>query len=366
MAEPLKNMYDIFFFEKLCPVLHDTIPGFDSRRFTYRVFDGRWPDLELKQRVRQITHALHEFLPRDFSDAAPLLVELSKRLRQKFPAQGFALIFLADYIEVYGLDHYHEAVYAMEEITQLVSAEFAARQFLLRYPEPMMQQMFEWSRHPSDNVRRLASEGCRPRLPWAIKVPFLKQDPRAILRILENLKQDASEYVRRSVANNLNDIAKDHPDLVLQTACSWINEHPHTDWILRHGCRTLLKRGNKDALMLFGFSTSAKGLVRELMLRPHRVKVGDELHFSFLFENREREERNFRLEYAIDYVTSTGKKSKKVFKIREGAFAPLAEVRIERKQPFRDFTTRKHYEGEHTLHVLVNGQPSASSVFIVT
>jgi 3-methyladenine DNA glycosylase AlkC len=176
MAEPLKNMYSPFFFEKLCPILNETIPGFHCNRFIHCVFDSHWPDLELKQRVRQITNVLHHFLPPHFPEAVKILITLSKRLRTEFRGQGFALIFLADYIEVYGLDHYDQSVQAMEEITQLVSAEFAVRPFLIRYPEKMMQQMRAWAAHEADSVRRLASEGCRPRLPWAIQVPFLKQD----------------------------------------------------------------------------------------------------------------------------------------------------------------------------------------------
>jgi 3-methyladenine DNA glycosylase AlkC len=234
MADQLKNMYNPAFFERLCPIMRECIPNFDCRDFIYRVFDNTWPDLELKARVRHIAIALHHFLPHDFKEAAKILVSLSQSLRQaEIREQGFETIFIPEYILVYGTEHPDASLEALEEITKLVSAEFAIRPFLLRDPEKTLRKMREWSKHDHASVRRLASEGCRPRLPWAMGIPSLKQNPQLILPILENLKTDTSEYVRRSVANNLNDIAKDHPQLVLEIAKSWHNQHPNTDWIIR-------------------------------------------------------------------------------------------------------------------------------------
>jgi hypothetical protein len=162
----------------------------------------------------------------------------------------------------------------------------------------------------------------------------------------------------------LNDIAKDHPEVVLRLVSSWKGNHPYTDWIIRHGCRTLLKRGNKDALVLHGFRMS-KALVTALALRSKRVKIGDALHFSFVFTNQEKHETLFRLEYAIDYVTSTGKTSRKIFKIKEGTFSAFEKTKIDRKQSFTNFTTRKHYKGKHRLQILVNGKLCAATEFMV-
>lgn len=366
MAEPLKNMYNPAFFEKLCPVLRETIPGFDCRQFIYRIFDNQWPELELKQRVRHITHAFHAFLPEDFSKASALLISLARKLRKNgFHEQGFVNIFVPDYIEVYGLEHPDESLRAIEEVTQLVSAEFAIRPFILRYREKTMKQMLAWSKHPEANVRRLASEGCRPRLPWAMGLPEFKKDPSAILPILENLKCDPSEYVRRSVANNLNDIAKDHPDLVLKIAQQWQGSHENTDAIIRHGCRTLLKKGNALALTLQGFDTASKARINMLKLERKKVKIGNYLKFGFHFISQEAEATNFRLEYAIDYITSSGKTSRKVFKITESSYDPGERVRIERKQSFKNFTTRKHFAGKHFLTILANGKKLAATDFFV-
>lgn len=366
MAEPLKHMYNAAFFEKLCPVLKKTIPQFDCRDFTYRVFNNTWPDLELKERVRHIAHALHHFLPKDFNRAAALLVELSKQLRSNdVRAQGFETIFIPDYIHVYGEDHPETSLDALEEITKLVSAEFAIRPFLLRYPEMTIGRMLAWSAHPDANVRRLSSEGCRPRLPWAMGIPALKKDPSPVLPILENLKADPSEYVRKSVANNLNDIAKDHPDLVLKIVKRWRGSNPGTDWIIKHGCRTLLKKGDQHALNLHGFNPNSRSEVVALTLPKKKVKIGDYLNFGFDFVNHEKKATNFRLEYAIDYITSTGKTSRKIFKITETNFVPGKPVNIRRKQSFRDFTTRKHFKGKHHITILANGRKLAAKEFMV-
>ncbi|MFZ6014175.1 MAG: DNA alkylation repair protein [Bacteroidota bacterium] len=366
MAEPLKNMYNPQFFEKLCPVLCKSIPGFDCRDFIFRIFNNTWPDLELKQRVRQIAQVLHHFLPADFGQASRVIIRLAQNLRQAdTKEQGFALIFLADYIEVYGLDHVDESLQAIEEITKLVSAEFAIRPLIARYQEKVMKQMLAWSKHPDANVRRLSSEGCRPRLPWAIGLPAFKNDPSEILPILENLKEDPSEYVRRSVANNLNDIAKDHPELVLKIAKQWQGKNTNTDWIIKHGCRTLLKKGHKQALGLHGFDPNHRASVKELSLLKNKVKIGDYLNFGFNFVSKEKSAVNFRLEYAIDFITSTGKISRKIFKIAEDTFEPGETVAIKRKQSFKDFTTRKHFKGKHFLTILANGKKVAAAEFMV-
>ena len=203
-------MYNVKFFERLCPVLKKVIPNFNERKFIHAVFDDKWPDLELKQRTRHITLALHQCLPDDFVHAVDIIVNISATLKREGWEQHYPFIFLPDYIEVYGLENFSVSMKGLEECTKLVSAEFAIRPFIIRYQEQAMKKMLSWSTHPDATVRRLSSEGCRPRLPWAMGLPDFKKDPSPIMPILENLRADPSEYVRRSVANNLNDIAKDN------------------------------------------------------------------------------------------------------------------------------------------------------------
>src|SRR5690606_608739 len=215
--EPLKYMYNVDFFEKLSAALVKVIPNFPEKQFIHHVFDTRWPELELKQRTTQVAQALYKCLPSDFSKSVSSVVALANHIRttENFQA-GYPLIFIPEYISSYGLQHFELSMRALEDITQLISAEFAIRPFILQYPEKTMRQMLSWSKHPSAAVRRLSSEGCRPRLPWAPALPEFKKDPTPVLAILENLKCDPSEFVRRSVANNLNDIAKDHPEIALE------------------------------------------------------------------------------------------------------------------------------------------------------
>lgn len=367
MAEPLKNMYSPAFFESIVPVLRKTLPGFQERRFIHAIFDRSWPDLALKQRVRHITQALHPFMPPSFPEAAEKLKALSEAFRQQaMPEQGFALIFLPDYIEVYGQNHVDHALDAMETVTQLVSAEFAIRSFLLADAPRTLKRMLRWSKHPHASVRRLASEGCRPRLPWGMAVPALKQDPNLTLPILENLKNDPALYVRKSVANHLNDHAKDHPDFLLAVAQRWQGKSSETDWIIRHASRTLLKKGNQHALTLQGINPQSRARIDALTLSKKTVKVGDRLNFSFSFISQEKKETTFRLEYQINYLTATGKTSEKVFKIAEKTYAPGEAVTIQRHQSFQDYTTRRHHKGKHSLIILVNGKKQASAEFMIS
>ncbi|HEY0742821.1 MAG TPA: DNA alkylation repair protein [Chryseosolibacter sp.] len=366
MADALKHMYNPGFFEKLCPVMRATIPKFDCQYFIHRIFNNQWPELELKQRVRHIAVTLHDFLPHDFPAAASILVSLSHALRRsEVTEQGFATIFIPEYVHVYGLEHPEESLDALEEITQLVSAEFAVRPFLIQYPDLTMQRMKEWSKHSNANVRRLSSEGCRPRLPWAMGIPTLKKDPAPILPILENLKADPSEYVRRSVANNLNDIAKDHPNLVLTIAKKWLGKNEDTNRIIKHGCRTLLKKGNEQVLGLHGYNPKSRGVLKAFELPKTKVKIGDQLNFSLAFVNKERTATPYRLEYAIDYLTSTGKRSWKIFKITENELEAGESITLVRKQSFKNLTTRKHFKGKHRLTILSNGKKVGAKEFMV-
>jgi 3-methyladenine DNA glycosylase AlkC len=222
--------------------------------------------------------------------------------------------------------------------------------------------MYKWSNHPNAMVRRLSTEGFRPRLPWGMAVPYLKKDPSVILPVLEKLKQDESESVRRSVANNLNDIAKDHPEIVLKLAAEWSGQSKETDWVIRHGSRTLLKKGNAGALKHFGLA-EAKGVkIEALQTSKKRIKVGDALNISFSL--KVKAEIKLRIEYGIDFVKANGKTSRKIFKLSEGFFEK-GTYEFSRKQSFKDFTTRKHYAGKHTLAIIVNGVEKGNVEFSV-
>lgn len=351
----LKDIYSPVFYDRLSDTLSQTVPSFDKNRFISQIFDETFGQKELKDRMRHTTKVLHDFLPEDFGKASAVLETTIHHLRKNnIGEDSLAYIFLPDYIETYGLEDYDNAVKAIEFVTQFVSCEFAVRPFILKYGDKMIAQMTKWSLHENHKVRRLASEGSRPRLPWAMALPELKKNPEAILPLLENLKNDSSEYVRRSVANSLNDIAKDHPDVVLAIAQKWKGHSKETDAIIKHGSRTLLKQGHPEILNHYGLDGKGLELTDFKILTPI-VKIKDSLAFSFYIENTTSEPKTVRLEYAVYYNKANGQLSKKVFKISERIYQSEHKELINRKQSFRLITTRKFYTGLHKLSVIVNG-----------
>lgn len=361
MPEALKDqLYSRSFFERLVDDFAEYRPGFPAEAFLDAVFDDNWPSLELKERMRHSTLCLHRVFPLPYPEA----IELFKKVIRAKAGDGFAKMLFPDYVEVYGLDDLETSLDALKHFTPYASGEFAIRPFILKYGPPVIARMREWAREENDHVRRLASEGCRPRLPWAMNLPALKKDPAPILPILETLKADPSEFVRRSVANNLNDISKDNPDIALQLARNWKGLSPETDWIVKHGCRTLLKKGVTEALSLFGFEDPGHVRVAGLSLDKKELPIGGDLRFSFTVENNSRRPALLRLEYTVDYVKKTGKPSRKVFQLTERTFPPGGS-RLERKLSFQDLSTRKHYPGRHLLRILVNGQEKDRAAFEV-
>jgi len=366
MASLLKDIYSKDFYESFSNVLTQHIPSFSKKEFLRRIFTKDFESKELKERMRHTTTVLHSFFPGDYAATTRLLGKIIASLRESdFGEDSLAFMILPDYIEVYGLEHYQHSVKALELVTQFVSCEFAVRPFLLQYGEKMQQQMMKWSLHKNHKVRRLSSEGMRPKLPWAMAVPALKKDPLPVLALLENLKNDPSEWVRRSVANNLNDISKDHPHLVLDVAKRWKGLSRETDAIIKHGCRTLLKQGHAEILQYYGLDGGNMQLSNFKILTP-KVKIGDALAFSFSIRNNNTTAQTVRLEYAIYYRKANGQLSKKVFKISEKPYGPGEQAEIVRKQKFILITTRTFYVGKHAMSVIVNGQEKITGEFLLT
>ena len=355
MPEPLKFLYNRELIRALCTELKSEYPTFDSRTFTRHVFDKGWGDRELKQRMRHIARCLHRHLPDDYLQALAILKPVSSRF------SGFEYMFFQDYVELYGLEHYQPSITALEQFTKYSSSEFAVRQFIIRYPDRMMRQMERWAASKNHHVRRLASEGCRPRLPWAIALPAFKEDPQAVLRILNKLKDDDSEYVRRSVANNLNDISKDNPQQVIDTAKHWLGDNDDTDWIIRHACRSLLKQGDPEVLKLFGFAKPTHVKIDNLQAQKS-VRIGSKLAFSFDISSSKKKLGKLRIEYAIDFMKQNGKLSRKVFKILE-AVVDSRTKSVSKSHSFKLISTRKYYPGRHGIAIIVNGKELTNTAF---
>jgi len=362
----LKNLYSPIFYERLSESLLRTVPSFDKQKFISLIYTDDFQNKELKERMRHTTQALHPFLPKDFSKAVKSLETIMNGLRQDGSGEDrLEWMFFPDYIETYGIGDYENAVKALEFTTQFISCEFAVRPFILKYGSKMISQMLKWSLHKNHKVRRLASEGSRPRLPWAMAIPTLKKDPSPILPILENLKSDVSESVRRSVANSLNDIAKDHPQIVLEIAKKWHGQSKETDAIIKHGSRTLLKQGHTEILKHYGLESVNLSITNFEILTPE-VNMGGNLEFSFTIKNNQSDNQTVRLEYAIYYLKANGQLAKKVFKISEKVFPGDAAIKVHRKQSFRLITTRKFYSGTHQLSIIVNGEEKVTGHFDLT
>lgn len=356
MAEPLKDLYNTPFFRQFSSILKQAYPSLDEQEFIARIFDKEWEQRELKQRMRHVTHTLASFLPPSYEDAVRILMQIAPQCR------GFEYLFFPDFIQVYGLERFELSIEALKCFTSSSSSEFAVRPFIEQAPAHMMAVMEQWAADDNPHVRRLASEGCRPRLPWAPPLRGFIADPAPILPILRQLKADESEYVRKSVANNLNDISKDHPELVTKISAEWKGQHPHTDWIIKHGCRTLLRKANPAVLELFGFSEQPPVQITELTLSASQLRIGEALSFHFTLENPSSSPVTLRVEYGIDFVKANGQTSRKLFKITENTYKS-GETSFQRNHSFKDLSTRKHYSGKHRLSIVMNGQTMAEANF---
>ncbi len=357
MAEPFKHrFFQRPFFEALAAAIETADPAFARARFFARLYDATWDGLELKGRMRHATAALGDALPRDFERALAILLAVESRF------SGFDHLLFADFVETYGVDHFEISMAALEVLTR-TSAEFAVRPFIRRYPERAVARMLAWTRHPSEHVRRLASEGCRPRLPWGTALVELKRDPSPILPILEHLKDDPSSYVRRSVANNLGDIAKDHPELAVDLARRWMKESAARRPLARHALRDLLKKGHPGALKLFGVGGSVSVAIARLAVTPARVPLGGTavLHIALPYTGRGRQ--RLTLQYAVTYARPGTRTGRKVFQIGETDVAAGATVTLSRKLSFADRTIRTHHPGAHAITLVVNGKAVQETSF---
>jgi 3-methyladenine DNA glycosylase AlkC len=329
-------------------------PDFLSEQFLQSVFSDSWEQLELKQRMRHIALCLKQWLPENYHDAIAIMIKASPKV------SGLIVMSFADYVELYGQEYWELSMQALEEFTKSCSSEYAIRPFLDLKPQRGMQQMLMWAGHENEHVRRLASEGCRPRLPWAMALKKFKKDPSPIIPILEKLKNDPSEYVRKSVANNLNDISKDHPELVLGLCESWQGKSANTDWIIKHACRTLLKSGNKRAMLLFGFGDPEHVNIPFFEAEVGSTFIGDQIQLSFQMEVNEKQSKKIRLEYLVYFVKANGKTSPKVFQISEKVWKPGKHT-IVFKHSFLQRTTRRHFPGTHRFELIINSEKKAET-----
>ena len=255
-------------------------------------------------------------------------------------------------------------MHAQHELTQRFTAEFSIRPFLERHPEATLARLETWASDPSPHVRRLVSEGTRPRLPWAPRLREFQKDPRPVLALLELLKYDKELYVRRSVANNLNDIGKDHPALLVETARRWMVDAPdERRWLVNHGLRSAVKRGESGALAVMGFGEDAKISVSNVNIAPKRVVMSGTVTIAFDITNTDSQLQSALVDFRIHYIKSNGKSSPKVFKLKIVKLKAQESIRLSKTVSLAEMTTRKHYAGTHQVDVIINGSPAVLGKF---
>lgn len=355
MPEPFKNLFNYNMCENFAGEIFQTDKNFDKDNFLVQIKNPQFDLLELKERMDFITRALYQNLSKNYKNDISLLIKVSQ------DKQGFFYIVLSHYVELYGLDEFEVSIMALKEFTKLCSSEFAVRPFILKHKEKMIEEMIKWSLDSNEHVRRLASEGTRPTLPWGIDIPFLKENPDIIIPILRNLINDDSEYVRKSVANNLNSISKFQPEFVISFVRENNNKNKNTDKLLKHGLRTLLKEGNKEAIELAGY---VKGHFKiENFEVDSSIKTGDYLNFSFNITTSDSFGK-VRIEYIIDLLRQGNKYYRKIFKLSEFNFN-TKEKKVIKAHSFKKVTTRTYYPGLHYITIVINGIEYEKKEFIL-
>ena len=358
MAEPLKNMFGPDVPVRLANAISGVAGDFDADRFRILALDG-FDDLELTQRARHISEALAETLPLDRKEAMEILVagfgpEIEGQ--ELTGMDGFYYLPVVFFIADYGLDDFETAMTAQYEVTKRFTAEFSIRAFIDRYPQKTMSILSEWALDPNVHVRRLVSEGTRPRLPWAPRLSRFVDDPSDVVGLLELLKDDPEEYVRRSVANNLNDISKDHPDLVVETAQRWWSDgSDQRRQLIRHGLRTLIKAGHLGALEVLGFGPGSPVEVSNVRVDPGVVPVGSKVRVEVELVNPGRDPGGALVDLRVHFVKASGSTSPKVFKGGERNLEPSEVAVIRKSISLAQHSTRKHYPGIHEIEVQING-----------
>lgn len=366
MAEPLKNQFGADIPRRIAEMVVGVFPGFAVRPFVRDALDG-YKSLELKPRAAKIAHTLRRYLPLDYEEAVEILTESLGPKLDRTEGLGMApflyfphTIFIAEY----GVGHFEASMRAQYELTQRFTAEFSIRPFLERHQEKTLARLREWTCDPSAHVRRLVSEGTRPRLPWAPRLRAFQADPRPVLELLELLKDDSELYVRRSVANNLNDIGKDNPDALVETARRWMADAPdERRWVVRHALRSAVKRADSEALAVLGFGNRAKVAVGEAVVTPRRPSIGDTVTIGFEITNTDRRRQHLLVDLRVHFRKARGKTSSKVFKLKSVELAPQASVFLTKAISLADMTTRKHYPGAHVVEAVVNGHTYSLGTF---
>ncbi len=359
MADTLKSLFGPPIAHRLAEDLLLVDPEFPSHAFLAQALDG-YEDLNLLDRGAHLARALAAHLPPYPEAIRLLLASLRRDLPLPYAGTGMASFYYLPhtrFVSDFGLDHFDASMHANYVLTQVFTAEASIRPFLERYPEATLARLETWTRDPNHHVRRLVSEGTRTRLPWSSRLKQFQKDPTPVLALLDCLKDDPELYVRRSVANNLNDIGKDNPAALIATAKSWLKDAtPERRWIVHHALRSQIKAASPAALALLGFGKAAPVTVEAVRFLPARPRIGSTICLEFTLKNSGKTRAAVLADLRVFFVKASGQSSPKVFKLKSLSLSAGQSMSIGKSISLAQLTTRKHYPGAHRVELILNGR----------
>lgn len=346
----------------LANLIKDVHPSFRSDEFVSECVKT-FPPLELKERMSSVREQLNIYMPSNYIETVELL-----RLALSNRTQG-AFVFgsVLEYIEVYGCtDEYVD--YSLEklgELTGVLSSEFAIRPFFNKYPVKTLEIFEKWSKSEDFEIRRLASEGARPSLPWAMKINVNYPDAS---RQLDNLYYDSERFVTRSVANHLNDISKIDPSFVLDKLRQWQKEGKQNNvelsYIINHSLRTLVKKGHPETLQFLGYNLHPNIDVYDITFVKDTLGIGEKL--SFMFDITSHENTKLMIDYIIYYPSNSSRRNKKIYKLKNMDCKKDSIYKVKGNRSFKEISTRKMKPGIHEIEIQINGTVYLSKLFTLT
>ncbi len=364
MAEPLKHQFGPPVVRRLGQELAAAHRRFNRGAFEREALRG-FEALELLDRGRHLGRVLRDHLPADFPAAVDVL--LATLPEHKVPAGGMSSFYYlahTEFVRQFGVPHLDDSLRALHALTQVFTGEFAIRPIIEAHPGPMLERLHDWTRDPSEHVRRLVSEGTRSRLPWAPRLRAFAADPSPVVDLLERLRDDPSLYVRRSVANNLNDIWKDHPARLVEIAAAWMDgASAERRWIVQHALRAAVKKGDAGALAVLGFGAKASLRVVDHAIVPARPRMGTKVVVTVTLENPSRRTQQVVVDLVVHFVKAHGGTSPKVFKLANVTLAPRETIALRKTVSLADLTTRRHYPGRHLVALQLNGAAEPLGAF---
>ncbi|MBK8255966.1 MAG: DNA alkylation repair protein [Polyangiaceae bacterium] len=370
MAEPLKAFFSTQMVKRLGESIKAVYPAFALTPFIRDASRGL-DSLELLPRAKHIASQMAKHLPSSYPEAVDILLRSlgPEHAGDELEGVGMGPFFYLPhtiFVAEKGLDHFDLSMNAQRELTKRFTAEFSIRFYIARYPEKTFEVFERWVRDPNPHIRRLVSEGTRPRLPWASRVAFLDNHPERALALLEHLKDDPASLVRRSVANHLNDVGKAHPNLLVEVCTRWgKGAAPERKALIEHALRSAVKRGEKGALQLTGHGRKAAVRAEDVRFTPKRVAIGQKVQVTFTLRSTAEKQQSLLVDLKVHFVKKNGSTAGKVFKLTRLALEAGQTAELSKSISLAVHTTRTPYPGKHEVEALVNGQSFPLGAFEV-